>query len=129
MSKRRGAKVVDEDPIYVVDRIVDHTKIDGRVMYRIRWKDYSSEEDTSQLEEDLNCPAKLSDYLKQIGDDGVGGGSAVGRRRGRRRGRSAPRGQKRRWKVGVREVIPESGGEWRVTPDGRGVGRGRLPTT
>jgi hypothetical protein len=102
MPKGRRAKVIDKEPSYVVERIVDHTKIRGRVMYRIRWEGYSSEEDTWQVEEDLDCPEKLADYWKQVNDDDVEQGAAEAKR-----GPPASRRQKQRRKRPVPELIPE----------------------
>lgn len=50
---------------YDVEKIIDHRRLKGTIFYRIRWKNYSSKDDTWQSKESLNC----NDLLKEYHDD------------------------------------------------------------
>jgi len=53
-------------PYYDVDRIVDQkTGIRGDRWYRVRWLGYGSNDDSWLKAEDLNCPAKLKEFLDE----------------------------------------------------------------
>ena len=51
---------------YEVDRIIDKRVNKGLTEYLIRWKGYSSSDDTWEPTENLNCPEKVRDYKRRI---------------------------------------------------------------
>lgn len=55
-----------ENGEYEVEAIVDHKKQKGRTMYRIRWKGWSSKDDTWLAANDLSCKDLLRKYRKKM---------------------------------------------------------------
>ena len=51
---------------YEVEKIIDFKVKHGKKLYRIRWKGYSSEQDTWEPRESLNCPTLLSEFHNKI---------------------------------------------------------------
>lgn len=49
---------------YEVEKLVKHRKRKGKRQFLVRWKNFTSDSDTWQNEDDLNCPAVLKQYLK-----------------------------------------------------------------
>ncbi|CRL05409.1 CLUMA_CG018037, isoform A [Clunio marinus] len=56
----------DEDGEYEVEAIVDHKTEKGKTVYRVRWKGYSSAQDTWETAANLTCKDLLKKYKKQI---------------------------------------------------------------
>jgi hypothetical protein len=50
--------VFGEDPVFIIDRIVGHKTIHGKVVYRVHWKEYDDDSDTWEPE---------SEFMKQHG--------------------------------------------------------------
>lgn len=45
------------DNVYEVERLIRHRKMKNGIEYLVRWKNYTSKDDTWQTEEDLMCPS------------------------------------------------------------------------
>lgn len=59
----------DENTEWEVARIVKHrTKKNESREFLIRWKGYTSEDDTWEAEENLNCPELIREYLIEVED-------------------------------------------------------------
>ncbi|KAK9505926.1 hypothetical protein O3M35_009884 [Rhynocoris fuscipes] len=48
---------------YEVDFIVEDRKVKGKTQYRVRWKGFSSAEDTWEDEDNLDCDELVNEYL------------------------------------------------------------------
>lgn len=48
-----------------VQELMDHKYEDGDRYFRVHWKGYTSEDDTWEREENLQCPRILKSYLKK----------------------------------------------------------------
>ncbi|XP_030380763.1 M-phase phosphoprotein 8 isoform X2 [Scaptodrosophila lebanonensis] len=90
---------IDDNEIeYEVEAIVGHKIIRNALHFCVRWKGYTQDEDTWELESDLNCDALIAEYRKKVdindspskpkGKKGAGGKSPSSAGRGR------PSGQK-----------------------------------
>lgn len=57
----------EEEEEYEVERVVDKRfhKETGRVEYLLKWKGYSSDENTWESEECLGCPELVKEYEKR----------------------------------------------------------------
>lgn len=66
MKKAENAPEPDGEGEYEVQSIVDHKKEKGRTIYRIRWKGYSSKDDTWLPATELSCKDILKKYRKKI---------------------------------------------------------------
>ncbi|XP_033002170.1 M-phase phosphoprotein 8 isoform X2 [Lacerta agilis] len=59
----------DEDDVYEVEKILDVKTEDGKVLYKVRWKGYSPDDDTWEPEEHLeDCREVLLEFRKKIVD-------------------------------------------------------------
>ncbi|KAL1267996.1 hypothetical protein QQF64_033359, partial [Cirrhinus molitorella] len=68
-----GDSEQDEEDVYEVERIIDMQLKDGMVLYRVRWKNYSAEEDTWEPEEHLDdCREVLLAYKKALAEKETG---------------------------------------------------------
>ncbi|KAK4516442.1 uncharacterized protein ATC70_011414 [Mucor velutinosus] len=57
----------EEECFYEVEAIVGmHITEDGERMYEIKWKGYSSSENTFEPERNLNCPELLKAFLEKV---------------------------------------------------------------
>ncbi|KAM6970581.1 M-phase phosphoprotein 8 [Aplochiton taeniatus] len=59
----------EEEDVYEVERIIDMRVEEGEVLYRVRWKNYSSDDDTWEPEAHLeDCREVLLTYKKMLAD-------------------------------------------------------------
>lgn len=49
-----------------VEAIIDHKRDKGKTLYRIRWKGYSSKDDTWVTGNELSCKDLLKRYKKKM---------------------------------------------------------------
>lgn len=64
-----GDSEQDEEDVYEVERIIDVRVEEGEVLYRVRWKNYSSEDDTWEPEAHLDdCKEVLLAYKKALAE-------------------------------------------------------------
>ncbi|KAG9349719.1 hypothetical protein JZ751_028167 [Albula glossodonta] len=57
----------EEDDVYEVERIIDMRMEKGKVMYRVRWKNYTSDDDTWEPEAHLaDCREVLLAYRRKV---------------------------------------------------------------
>ncbi|XP_048050153.1 M-phase phosphoprotein 8 isoform X1 [Megalobrama amblycephala] len=64
-----GDSEQDEEDVYEVERIIDMRVEEGVVLYRVRWKNYSSEDDTWEPEAHLDdCREVLLAYKKALAE-------------------------------------------------------------
>lgn len=55
----------DSTEVYEVEKILDRIVTEnGEVYYFLKWKDYSSEENSWQIASDLNCPLLIVEFEK-----------------------------------------------------------------
>lgn len=57
----------NEDEFYEVDYILTHKEVDGKALFKVRWKNYDSSYDTWEPAESFVDPKLLSEYWKKIG--------------------------------------------------------------
>ena len=53
-----------EEPEFTVESIVEKRRVNGKLEYLIKWKGYSSDENTWEPKENLNCPELLKEFEK-----------------------------------------------------------------
>ncbi|KAJ8352608.1 hypothetical protein SKAU_G00240840 [Synaphobranchus kaupii] len=59
----------EEEDVYEVERIIDMRTKEGEVLYRVRWKNYTSDEDTWEPEAHLeDCREVLLAYKKKLSE-------------------------------------------------------------
>uniref|UniRef100_A0A8D0CA49 M-phase phosphoprotein 8 n=1 Tax=Salvator merianae TaxID=96440 RepID=A0A8D0CA49_SALMN len=64
-----GESEDDEDDVYEVEKILDVKTEDGKILYKVRWKGYSPDDDTWEPEEHLeDCKEVLLEFRKKIVD-------------------------------------------------------------
>ncbi|KAJ8350947.1 hypothetical protein SKAU_G00260770 [Synaphobranchus kaupii] len=64
-----GDSEQDEEDVYEVERIIDMRTEEGEVLYRVRWKNYTSDEDTWEPEAHLeDCREVLLAYRKKLAE-------------------------------------------------------------
>uniref|UniRef100_A0A672Q8U9 Chromo domain-containing protein n=1 Tax=Sinocyclocheilus grahami TaxID=75366 RepID=A0A672Q8U9_SINGR len=64
-----GDSEQDEEDVYEVERIIDTRVVEGEVLYRVRWKNYSSDDDTWEPEAHLDdCREVLLAYKKALAE-------------------------------------------------------------
>ncbi|XP_059417744.1 M-phase phosphoprotein 8-like isoform X1 [Carassius carassius] len=64
-----GESEQDEEDVYEVERIIDMRVEEGEVLYRVRWKNYSSDDDTWEPEAHLDdCREVLLAYKKALAE-------------------------------------------------------------
>lgn len=57
----------DKEKEYEVERIIEvHFKKDKSREFLIRWKGFSSKEDTWEPEENLNCPELINKFMEKV---------------------------------------------------------------
>ena len=66
-TSRENYSVTDDT--YEVDKVMDKRTRMGRTEYKIRWKGYSSDDDTWEPTENLNCPNKVREYNRRKVDN------------------------------------------------------------
>ncbi|XP_051566357.1 M-phase phosphoprotein 8-like isoform X2 [Myxocyprinus asiaticus] len=65
-----GDSEQDEEDVYEVERIIDVRVVEGEVLYRVRWKNYSSDDDTWEPEAHLDdCREVLLAYKKALSEN------------------------------------------------------------
>ncbi|XP_051999191.1 M-phase phosphoprotein 8 isoform X2 [Xyrauchen texanus] len=64
-----GDSEQDEEDVYEVERIIDVRVVEGEVLYRVRWRNYSSDDDTWEPEAHLDdCREVLLAYKKALAE-------------------------------------------------------------
>lgn len=48
--------------MFQVEEILDQRTVKGRRQFRVRWKGYTEDQDTWELEKDLNCPELIEEF-------------------------------------------------------------------
>lgn len=55
----------DKANVYEVEQLIDHKMKARKILYKVRWKSYDSDDDTWESESDLQCPDILKEYKKK----------------------------------------------------------------
>ena len=63
-SKQKPEEVEPEEEDYVVEKIVNERIVDGRLEYFLKWKGYSSLDNTWEPAEHLDCPELLEEFKR-----------------------------------------------------------------
>lgn len=58
--------MADSEENFEVEEIVNHRFRKGKIQYLIRWKNYTSDDDTWEPKENLECPEKIEAYNKKV---------------------------------------------------------------
>ena len=51
------------DGQFVVEAILDHRMLNGKIQYLLKWKDYDESENSWEYEDNLNCDELLGNYI------------------------------------------------------------------
>ncbi|KAI9189639.1 Chromobox protein 1 [Blastocladiella emersonii ATCC 22665] len=63
----------DEDETFEVEEIVNHKKQkNGKILFYLKWKGFSDDDNTWELEDQLDCPDLVKAYLEKNGLDSKG---------------------------------------------------------
>lgn len=62
VDKKEDVQSDEEEAEYEVEEIVAHKMQRNKILYRIRWKNYESGDDTWEPEETLSCPDLIKKY-------------------------------------------------------------------
>ncbi|XP_055639153.1 aspartic and glutamic acid-rich protein-like [Toxorhynchites rutilus septentrionalis] len=90
-KKEKDVEDEEEEEEYEVEDIVDHRKErGGKMVYRIRWKNYGEADDTWEPEATLSCPDIIKKYKAKLEKED----SAPAAKRGRPSSKSAPAAKK-----------------------------------
>lgn len=65
--QKHKPEVEEEEEDYVVEKIVDERMVDGRLEYFLKWKGYSSLDNTWEPANNLDCPELLEQFKKTRG--------------------------------------------------------------
>jgi len=60
-----GSSNVTAEERFIVDHIVEHKQQNDKPVYRVRWKDYSADDDTWEPEEAFDDVATIRNYLEK----------------------------------------------------------------
>jgi hypothetical protein len=63
-SKQKADEVEVEEEDYIVEKIVDERYVDGTLEYFLKWKGYSSLDNTWEPADNLDCPELLEEFKK-----------------------------------------------------------------
>lgn len=65
-AKLKKAEEKEQEEEYEVQDIVDHRKERGKMVYRIRWKNFKAKDDTWEPESTLSCPEIIKRYKAKL---------------------------------------------------------------
>lgn len=59
-------KIEEQEELYIVESIIDKRMKNNKNQYLVKWKDYSSDENTWEPEDNINCKELIEQFEEHL---------------------------------------------------------------